>query len=74
MASNPNPIKGINVKFRQHALAEYQQAHHKLNTQYSIVITDTEDLFNTDANILTLVTTKLITSTRLPSNNNVAKV
>ena len=74
MTSNHNPIKGINVKFRQHALAEYCQAHHKLNTQYSIVIADIEGLFDTEANIPALVTAKLLESMDLPSKNDEAKV
>ena len=72
MANNRNPIKGINIEFRQHALvAEYRQAHHKLNTQYSTVIAGIEDLFDTDANIPVLVTAKLVKLMDLPSDEDV---
>ena len=74
MANNCNPIKGINVAFRQHALAEYPQAHHKLNTQYFIVITNIEDLFDAEAIIQALVTAKLVESMDLPNDAEVAKV
>ena len=63
-------IKGINVIFQQHALAEYRQAHQKLNTQYSIVITNIDNLFDTEANIPALVTAKLVESMDLPNDED----
>ena len=49
MASKP--IKAIDVKFRQHLLAENQQAHHKLNTQCATLIADINDLFSNNERV-----------------------
>ena len=81
--SNPNddnhnmarkPTKGIIVKFRQHLLAEYWQAHHKLDTQYALVV-DIHDLFNNDKRIFVpaLVTSKLVESIDLPNKEDIAR-
>ena len=64
----------MNIKFRQHALAKYQHAHHKLNTEYSTVITDINDLFDKDASVPALVAAKLVHSMDLPTNEDKAKV
>ena len=39
-------IKGISYTFVQHYNENYRQAHHKLNTQYSTVITEIDSLFD----------------------------
>ena len=74
MSHDYSQIKGINIEFRQHALAEYRHAHYKLNTEYSTVITDIDDLFVANANIPNLVATKLVQSMDLPSDEDKAKV
>ena len=74
MLTDCSKIKGINIKFRQHALAEYRHAHHKLNTEYSTVITDIADLFVANANIPNLVPTKLVQSMDLSTDEDEAKV
>ena len=73
MATNHTQIKGINIEFRQHVLAEYRHSHHKLNTEYSTVITDIDDLFDADANIPALVAAKLVHLMDLPTNEDKAK-
>ena len=74
MSTFATSIKGINIEFRQHALTEYRQAHHKLNTEYSTVITDIADLFEDNANVRTLVQAKLIHSMDLPTDDDRTKV
>ena len=74
MSNDYSLIKGINIKFRQHALAEYWHAHHKLNTEYLTVITDIDDLFVTNANVPNLVAAKLIQSMDLSTDEDEAKV
>ena len=74
MTTDCNPIKGINIKFRQHALAKYWHAHHKLNSQYSAVITDVNDIFDKNANVPALIAAKLVHSTNLPTDEDKAKV
>ena len=71
------PIEAIIVKFRQHLLAEYQQAYNKLNTQYATLIADIDDFFNDNErvnNIPALVTSKLVESMDLPNKEDIAKV
>ena len=72
--TNHTQIKGINIEFRQHVLAEYQHAHHKLNTKYSTVITNIDDLFVTNTNVPALVAAKLVHSMDLTTDEDKAKV
>ena len=74
MATDHSQIKGINIAFRQHALAEYRHVHHKLNTEYLTVITGIDDLFVANANVPTLVAAKLVQSMDLSTDEDEAKV
>ena len=57
-----NNIIAIAVKFQQHSSAKYWQAHHELDTQYTGLITDIQDLFDkTDkSDVPAFVTSKVV--------------
>ena len=74
MTYTSKPIASIAVKFWQYSLAEYQQAHHKLNTQYAGLIANINDIFSDNERIIiqALFTSKVVESIDLPTEEDIA--
>ena len=73
-------LVAISIIFQQHSSAEYRSAHHKLNAQFSDMITEIDKLFNkdksqvkTDADFASIITSKVLDSFKL-NPANAAKV
>ena len=68
-------IAAIAVEFQQHAAAAYQQVHHKLNAHYTGIFHDFDNHFsgNKRIDVTELVTSKVIDSMDLSTENDVAR-